>query len=79
MIIVKGFLLFALCLQTVKLQKPSQSDNNPSFYNIGGVLSNNDSSVYFTDTIAVMLMRLAFFNKFYKQKIFVFFPLAFKL
>lgn len=54
-------LLLLLNLKLAILQKPGQTDNNnPSFYNIGGVLNNNESETYFRDTIAVSV----FFGKF---------------
>lgn len=51
--ILRVFLLL-IEINLVILQKPGQNDhNNPSYYNIGGVLNNNESEIYFHDTIAV--------------------------
>lgn len=52
-------LLFLVNFNLAILQKPGQTDhNNPSFYNIGGVLNNNESEIYFHDTIAVSIYYL---------------------
>lgn len=41
-------------LKFAALQKSSaENDNNPTYYNIGGVLSTNDSEAHFSTTIAV--------------------------
>jgi hypothetical protein len=53
---ISEFYLWTLILFTfnncVLLQKPS-SGENPTFFNIGGVLSNSDSEKNFSETIAV--------------------------
>lgn len=46
-------LIIFLQIKAAILQKSAISDNKPSFYNIGGVLSNNESETHFHDTIAV--------------------------
>lgn len=47
-------LLFLINLSLVMLQKPGQTDHsNPTYYNIGGVLNNNESEVYFETMISV--------------------------
>lgn len=52
------FYLWILILFTlnasVQLQK-ANSGENPTVFNIGGVLSNNESEKYFSETIAVSL------------------------
>lgn len=52
------FYLWTLMLFTfnnyVRLQKPSSGDN-PTFFNIGGVLSNSESEKNFSETIAVSI------------------------
>lgn len=71
MIFIEAIILVLACVHSVKLQKASQLDNNnPSFYNIGGVLSSNDSATHFHDTIAVSFffsIQTIFSNK--KDKI----------
>jgi hypothetical protein len=49
-------ILFALN-NCVQLQKPS-SGENPTFFNIGGVLSNAQSEKNFSETIAVSMVNL---------------------
>lgn len=47
-------LILLLHIKSFLLQKPTGNDNNsPKEFNIGGVLSNNDSEDHFRDTIAV--------------------------
>lgn len=47
-------LIIFLHIKLAIMQKPSTlNDNNPTEFNIGGVLSNNDSEDHFRDTIAV--------------------------
>lgn len=47
-------LIIFLHIKLSVMQKPStQNDNNPTEFNIGGVLSNNESEDHFRDTIAV--------------------------
>lgn len=68
MIFVESLILILAIIESVKLQKPSQQhDNNPSFYNIGGVLSNNDSATHFHDTIAVSFYRFYSKKQFFKE------------
>ena len=50
-ILVFVFIIFQH-LDTAMLQKASGADN-PSYYNIGGVLSSNESETHFATTIAV--------------------------
>lgn len=55
------FYLWILILFTlntsVQLQK-ANSGENPTFFNIGGVLSNNESEKNFSETIAVSFMMM---------------------
>lgn len=55
---ISEFYLWTLILFTfnncVLLQKPS-SGENPTFFNIGGVLSNGESEKNFSETIAVSM------------------------
>lgn len=55
---ISKFYLCALLLFTfhnyVLLQKPSSGDN-PTYFNIGGVLSNIESEKNFSETIAVSI------------------------
>lgn len=56
----KYIFLFSILLILIKhayLQKQSQKDTEyPSVYNIGGVLSGNESETYFATTISVCLL-----------------------
>ena len=45
-------LILCMLMNCVLLQK-ANSGENPNFFNIGGVLSNNDSEKNFSETIAV--------------------------
>jgi hypothetical protein len=60
---ISEFYLWTLLLFTlnnyVLLQKPNSSDN-PTYFNIGGVLSNSESEKNFSDTIAVSILRVFF-------------------
>lgn len=47
-------LAILLHIKLAVMQKPTTgNDNNPTEFNIGGVLSNSDSEDHFRDTIAV--------------------------
>lgn len=47
-------LIIFLHIKLAIMQKPTTgNDNNPTEFNIGGVLSNSDSEDHFRDTIAV--------------------------
>lgn len=51
-------ILFFISIRKVLLQKQSSNNgenNNPSVYNIGGVLSGNESEAHFETTISVIL------------------------
>lgn len=51
--ILLHFVIF-LHIKLAVMQKPTTgNDNNPTEFNIGGVLSNSDSEDHFRDTIAV--------------------------
>lgn len=64
---VKYIIILAMAfinVERVMLQRPSLgNDNNPSVFNIGGVLSTSESEDHFRDTIAVSsrLVSLACF------------------
>lgn len=46
-----------LCLWSVLLSHFLTAESkNPAYYNIGGVLSNNDSEFHFQETIAVRIL-----------------------
>lgn len=67
--------IIALFVVNVKLQKPGTNDNSsdkpthPSIYNIGGVLSSNDSETHFANTISVSIFFYIFYD----------FPLSLKI
>lgn len=54
---VKQFIILVMMvinIERVVLQRPTLNDNNnPTLFNIGGVLSTSDSEDHFRDTIAV--------------------------
>lgn len=55
------YLILLLHIKSTLLQKPTGNDNNnPKEFNIGGVLSNNDSEDHFRDTIAVSILNERF-------------------
>lgn len=58
-IIILG--IFLMYLNEVVLENSSAEtdNNNPTFYNIGGVLSTNDSEAHFSTTIAVSKVALS--------------------
>lgn len=47
-------ILYLLVVKHASLEKP----DNPTVYNIGGVLSGNESETYFATTISVSLLDL---------------------
>lgn len=50
-------LIVTIHVKMVVLQKPTMmNDNNPTEFNIGGVLSNSNSEDHFRDTIAVSII-----------------------
>lgn len=57
--IFRILLFLIINVSLVMLQKPSQTDHsNPTYYNIGGVLNNNESEVYFETMISVSTSHL---------------------
>jgi hypothetical protein len=62
---ISEFYLWTLILFTfnncVLLQKPN-SGENPTFFNIGGVLSNSESEKNFSETIAVSIYFVDIFE-----------------
>lgn len=53
-------LAILLHIKCVVMQKPTTgNDNNPTEFNIGGVLSNSESEDHFRDTIAVSWKAIA--------------------
>jgi hypothetical protein len=49
---VQMLIILSLLINSVSLQKPN-SGENPTFFNIGGVLSSSESEKNFSETIAV--------------------------
>lgn len=56
-------LIIIVQIELAIMQNPAINDNNPKFFNIGGVLSNNGSEDHFRDTIAVRVFYfISMFN-----------------
>lgn len=48
-----GLLIIAVCWHAVSADTDRRRVTNPTYYNVGGVLSSNESVAFFKDTISV--------------------------